>query len=74
MNLELFPVHRSQLEKGEFPLNHDCILKVEYKDPYLVKYQYMTCRAIDSGVIVQILQASCAIRKIYVSDVDSFGL
>lgn len=59
------------IQKGDFPLNHDCILKVVY-NPYLsmLRHEYFTCRSQDSGILVSILKNIYVISKIYIYSVD----
>ena len=67
--MEICQIHRRDLLSGNFPLNHDCILKVYYNDVGL-RYQYFSCRAQDSGAISLILSNVFCVHKVVISSVD----
>lgn len=71
--LDLYPVHRKQIDYGNFPLNHDAILKVEYYPQSGLHYQYFTCKAPDTGTLADILCKLFCVRRIYISSVDELS-
>lgn len=68
--LDLYSVHRNQIDSGNFPLNHDAILKVEYYPQTGLHYQYFTCKAFDTGVLADILCKLFCVRRVFISSVD----
>lgn len=68
--MELFPIHPFSRDICNFPLNHDAIMRIEFKEPRLVRYQYFSLRAQDSGKISEIIYKVCSVRKIEIVSVD----
>lgn len=61
-----------EIDSGNFPLNHDCILKVVYLPDSPLRFSYFTCRSQDSGALVFILSSVPMVKKVVVSSVDEF--
>ena len=70
MDLQLHRSTRYDISVGNFPLNHDCILKVEFYNGVGIKYQYFTCRCQDSSLISDILSKVLPIKKVSFCPVD----
>lgn len=71
---EIHLASKAAIEKGDFPLNHDCILKVTYLQGSPLRYCYLTCRAQDSGALVAIITELSLVRCVNVSSVENFDL
>lgn len=71
---EINKTNATKINKGDFPLNHDCILKVNYAPGYLLRFQLLTCRSQDSGAIVLTLSSLSVVRNIEVISIDKFDL
>lgn len=69
--LDFYPVTHCGLHVADFPLNHDCILKVEFKQPRALHYQYFTCRSQDSGTLCDIISKLFPVRHVYISLIDN---
>ena len=70
MLLELYPTDRKSIDNGDFPLTHDCILKVEYIQGSPIRFQYFSTWATDSAKIVDILSKSSLVKRVNISLVD----
>ena len=70
--IEIHATHASQILNGNFPLNHDCILKVHYKRYCDIRFEYFTCRAQDSGQLVHYFSMLAPVRTVEIISVDSF--
>lgn len=70
----MYKVTLHQITNGDFPLNHDCILKVRYINDCPLRFEYFTCRSCESGSICLTLQALSVVRFVEISSVDKFGL
>ena len=62
------------IRNGNFPLNHDCIIKVDYIQGTPLRFSYFTCCAQHSGTIVDFISKLPVVKKVYVFDVESFEL
>lgn len=71
--LDFYPVYRSDLLKGNFPLNHDCVLKVVYLSECPMPSEYFTCRAQDSGSIADILCKLTVVERVKISSSDKIS-
>lgn len=71
--LDLYSVHRKQIDMGNFPLNHDAILKVEYYPQTGLHYQYFSCKAQDTGTLADIFCKLFCVRRVYISSVDELS-
>lgn len=72
--MELFPIHPFSRDVCNFPLNHDAIMRIEFKEPRLVKYQYFSLRSQDSGRISEIILKVCSVRRIEIVSVDNIPI
>lgn len=70
MCIDFYSVHRSDIEKGNFPLNHDCILKVVYSRDCPLHFEYFTCQSQDSGKLLDILSKLALVKLVKISSVD----
>lgn len=66
----MYKVSRYQIDKGDFPLNHDCILKVAYIKGSPIRFEYFSCRSVDSGWIVELLVSLSIVKDVKFSSVD----
>ena len=66
----MYKVSRYQIEKGDFLLNHDCILKVSYIKGSPIRFEYFSCRSIDSGLIAELLVSLSIVKDVKFSSVD----
>lgn len=72
--LELYRTHGHCIKKGDFPLNHDCALKVNFITGSPLRCCYLTCRAQDSGTLVDIISKISVVHSINTYSVDDFEL
>lgn len=70
MLLDLYPTNRHDIDRGNFPLNHDCILKVEYIQASPVRFQYFTCTAPDSAKLSDVLLKVSLVHKVNIVSVE----
>lgn len=70
MLLDLYPTTRHDIDLGNFPLTHDCILKVDYINASPIRFQYFTCSAPDSAKISDVLLKLNLVRKVNIVSVD----
>lgn len=70
MLLDFYPTNRNFIDNGDFPLTHDCILKVEYIQGAPIRFQYFSCCSTDSAKIVDILSKLCLVKRVNISSVD----
>lgn len=68
--IDLYPVHRKQIDYGNFPLNHDAILKVEYYPQSGLHYQYFSCKAQDTASLADVFCKLFCVRRVWISSVD----
>lgn len=68
--IQFYKLSRFELLKGEFPLNHDTVLKVVYSD----SFQYFTCKNEDSTIFTAIVSMLVAVRYVEISSVDDFEI
>lgn len=68
--LEFYKTTRFEIDKGVFPLNHDCILKVCFIRGSIVRFVYYTCRSQDSGQLSVIFSSLPIVSHVYISSVD----
>lgn len=68
--LDFFPVSRKEIDSGDFPLNHDAILKVEFFPQIGLHYQYFSCKAQHTFILVDVLSKLFCVRNVYISSVD----
>lgn len=73
MSIELCQVNLSSIKKGNFPLNHDCILKVKYTADSPLRFQFFTCRSQDSGTLVLIFKSINLVASVDCVSVDLFS-
>lgn len=64
--------NKTDIQSGNFPLNHDCILKVRYVGGSPLRDSYLTCRACDSGSLVAIFSRIPLVKDVKISSVDDF--
>lgn len=72
--LEINLSSASKILKGNFPLNHDCILKVHYHPDCLVHFEYFTCRAQDSGALSHYFKMLYSVITVEIISVESFTI
>lgn len=70
--VDFFPVHRKSIINGDFPLNHDAILRVEFYYLTKLRYQYFTCKSQDTGTLADILCKLYTVHRVCVVSVDEF--
>lgn len=70
----MFKVTKEEINKGFFPLNHDCILKVYYLPDCPVRFEYFTCSADKCGAYSLMLQTLSIVHKLEIHSVDKFEL
>lgn len=70
MNIDFCKIGRFQLPKADFPLNHDCILKVQFKTGCPMNYAYYSTRSQDSGILTLIFQSIPLVSRVFVSSVE----
>lgn len=68
--IRFYKLSRHELLKGDFPANHDTVLKVIYDGAF----QFFTCKFEDSSEFVAIVSSLVPVRRVEVSSVDSFEL
>lgn len=68
--VEFYSACRYDIDKGNFPLNHDCILKVEFVVGSFIRFQYFSCRSQDSGQLMSIISKLSLVRCVEISSVD----
>ena len=68
--MQLYPVHRSVINMGLFPLNHDTICKVTYRCNGLLRFEYFSCRSVDSGEIALIISSLSMVKNVVFVLVD----
>lgn len=68
--IDFYPVHRKSIDKGDFPLNHDAILKVEFYPQTGLHYQYFSCRSHETGTLADILCKLFCVRRVFITSVD----
>lgn len=73
MALELHQTNLRDIQIGDFPLNHDCILKLVYTPGTALRFQYFTCRSQDSGTLSLILSQVFCVKKVICISVDDFS-
>ena len=66
----MFKVSRYQIDKGDIPFNHDCILKVVYIKGSPIRFEYFSCRSVDSGWIAELLVSTSVVKDVKFSSVD----
>lgn len=69
--IELHSTDRRSIESGNFPLNHDCILKVRFNRDCPLIFQYFTCREQDSGAITVLFYKLALVTEVNISSVDN---
>lgn len=65
---------RSQIDLGDFPLNHDCILKVRFIGGCPIRFCYLTCSAMDSGALVLLISSLPNVKDVEISSVDDLPI
>lgn len=70
--LEINASSASKILNGDFPLNHDCILKVYYRTDCPVHFEYFTCRAQDSGALSHYFKMLHPVLSVVIMSVESF--
>lgn len=73
MCFEICDATLTDIRKGRFPLNHDCILQASFKDGCGLRYQFFTCRSQDSGVLISVLSLVFCIQKVVAIPVEQFN-
>lgn len=68
--VHFFPVHRSQVDKGNFPLTHDCVLKIRYFRGPSTRNAYYTTRSIDTGILCDVIAKLPMVQAVEVVPVD----
>lgn len=68
--VEFYKTARFEIDEGNFPLNHDCILKVCFIRGCPLRRCYFTCRAQDSGTLSVIFSALPLVSVVEISSVD----
>lgn len=68
--VELYPLSRRDIDKGNFPLTHDCVLKVRYIYGCPIRYAYFTTRSIDTASLYDVISKLPMVKAVEVSPVD----
>lgn len=68
--IEFYPVHRSQIDKGNFPLTHDCILKIRYIHGAPIRKAYFSTRSIDTAALCDVISKLPMVQAVEVVPVD----
>lgn len=68
--VEFYPVHRKDIDKGNFPLTHDCVLKVRYIHGSPIRFAYFTTRSIDTGTLCDVISKLPMVHAVEVVPVD----
>lgn len=68
--VQFYPTNRKQIDKGNFPLTHDCILKVRYIYGAPIRFAYFTTRSVDTGVLCDVLSKLPMVQAVEVVPVD----
>jgi len=71
--IQLHPTCRRSIDSGDFPLNHDCILKVEFIYSAPIRFAYYSCRAQESAQLIDILSKVPMVQHVYTSSVDDLS-
>ena len=66
----MYKVSRHHIYRGDFPLNHDCVLKVSYIKGSPIRFEYFSCRSVDSGWISELLVSLSIVKDVKFSSVD----
>ena len=66
----MIKLYRYEIDKRDFPLNHDCILKVFYIEGSPTTVEYFSCRLVDLGCILDILVSLSIVKDLKFSAVD----
>lgn len=74
MALEFHKTTAFDIRRGNFPLNHDCIVKLEYFHDCGLSCDYFTCRSCDSGLLVDIVSKLSLVHYVKISSLDDFSL
>lgn len=65
--------NKADIQSGNFPLNHDCILKVRFIRGCPLRVSYLTCRASDSGSLVATIARIPNVKDVEISSVDELN-
>lgn len=68
----MYKVTKNDIQKGNFPLTHDCILKVYYLPDCPVRFEYFTCPSQHSGTYSLVLQTLSVVHKLEITSADKF--
>jgi len=71
--VQFYPVHRSDIDRGNFPLNHDVILKVCYYRGTPVRKAYFSTRSIDTGVLCDVISKLPMVHAVEVVSVEQIN-
>lgn len=69
--VQFYQVHRLDIEKGNFPLNHDVILKVCFYRGSPVRKAYFSTRSTDTGVLCDVISKLPMVRAVEIVPVES---
>lgn len=69
--IELNLSNKTSIKNGDFPLNHDCILKVSYIVGSPLRFSYFTCCAQHSGALVLLIKSIPLVKNVYTSSVEN---
>lgn len=73
MILDFYKTTINDIEIGNFPLNHDCILIAYYFHGCGINRDYFSCRAEQSSALVDILCKLSIISRVKIVSVDEFS-
>lgn len=68
--IDLYPISNFSRDVCNFPLHHDTIIRLEFYEPRLVKYQYFSCVSANTAVIVSCISKVCSVRRIEIVSVE----
>lgn len=67
--LEMYKCLRKDIDRGNFPLNHDCIMKVSYVRGSPLLSEYFSCCSVDSGSLSLIISQLSGVSSVKFSSV-----
>lgn len=74
MDAKYYKCHVWQIESGQIPLDHDCVLKVRYIPGSPLRFDFFTCRSRDSAPFVLSISPLSVVKSVDVIPIKSFNL
>lgn len=69
--LQIHKCSRKDIDNGNFPLNHDSIMKVCYIRDSPIRFEFFSCRSVDTGTLSLIISQLSGVRMVKFSSVDN---